>query len=270
MGKIIAFANQKGGVGKTTSCINMAAYLALMGKKVLVVDVDPQGNATSGLGIPKNKLTYSVYNMLIDEVSPLEIIIRTGIPDLYIAPSNINLSGAEVELVPLNKREFVLRSILQRLKHQYDFICIDCPPSLGLLTINALTAADSVLIPIQGEFFALEGLSQLMNTIRLVKKACNPLLDVEGVILTMFDSRSNLASSVAEEIMKLFGKKVYTVRIPRNIKLGEAPSYGLPIMQYEPRSSGAQAYKALTEEFLTRNKTSFKKITNDRALKKRI
>ena len=271
MRKIIAFANQKGGVGKTTSCVNVSAYLAAMGKKVLVVDIDPQGNATSGFGLRKNKLQNSVYSLLIGGVNPIEAIHRTGVENLYIIPSNIDLAGAEVELVPFSEREKVLKKILQRLKNEYDYICIDCPPSLGLLTINALAAADSVLIPIQGEFFALEGLSQLMNTIKLVKKILNPSLEIEGVALTLYDPRSNLVLNVADEITKLFGKKVFTTKIPRNIRLGEAPSYGLPIMQYEPRSSGALAYKALAEELLQRNNdTKYHKITNDRALRKKV
>ena len=270
MGKIIAFANQKGGVGKTTSCVNVSAYMAAMGKKVLVVDIDPQGNATSGYGLRKNKLQRSVYSLLIDGVNPLEAIHRTGVDNLYIIPSNIDLAGAEVELVPFSEREKVLKKVLQRLKNEYDYVCIDCPPSLGLLTINALAAADSVLIPIQGEFFALEGLSQLMNTIKLVKKILNPSLEIEGVALTLYDPRSNLVLNVADEITKLFGKKVFTTKIPRNVRLGEAPSYGLPIMQYEPRSSGALAYKALTEEVLQRNNDKYIKIVSDRLLRKRL
>ena len=270
MGKIIAFANQKGGVGKTTSCVNIASYMAAMGKKILVVDIDPQGNATSGFGLSKNKLQRSIYSLLIDGVNPIEALYRTGVDNLYIIPSNIDLAGAEVELVPFSERDKVLKKVLQRLKNEYDYICIDCPPSLSLLTINALAAADSVLIPIQGHFFALEGLSQLMNTIRLVKKNLNPSLEIEGVALTLFDPRSNLELNVADEITKLFGKKVFTVKIPRNVRLGEAPSFGLPIMQYEPRSSGALAYKALTEEILQRNNDTYTKIASDRALRKKI
>ncbi|MDR1093802.1 MAG: AAA family ATPase [Clostridiales bacterium] len=269
MGKIVAFANQKGGVGKTTSCINVAAYVAVMGKKTVVIDIDPQGNLTSGLGIRKNKLTRSIYSILIDDVKAVEVILHTGVPGLDIVPSNVDLAGAEVQLVPFTEREYVLKKAIQRLKNTYDYIFIDCPPSLGLLTINALTAADSVLIPIQGEFFALEGLSQLMNTIKLVKKHTNKTLDIEGVILTMFDPRSNIVVSVAEEVTKLFGKKVFSVKVPRNIKLVEAPSYGLPVLQYEPRSNGALAYKSLSEEFLQRNNDAFNKIVSDRALKKR-
>ena len=271
MGKIVVFANQKGGVGKTTSCINVAAYVAVMGKKTIAIDIDPQGNLTSGLGIRKNKLSKSMYSMIIDDVNAVEVILHTGVPNLDIIPSNVDLAGAEVLLVPYGaEREYVLKKAIQRLKNTYDYIFIDCPPSLGLLTINALTAADSVLIPIQGEFFALEGLSQLMNTIKLVKRHTNKMLDIEGVIMTMYDPRSNIVVSVAEEVSKLFGKKVFGVRIPRNIRLVEAPSYGLPILQYEPRSTGALAYKALSEEFLIRNNEVFNKITSDRALKKRI
>ena len=247
-------------MGKTTSCINIAAYLAAMGKKVLLIDIDPQGNATSGLGVPKNKLKRSTYSVLIEEVNPIEAIIRTCVENLHILPSNIDLAGAEVEMVPLHERDRILKTALARLRNDYDYICIDCPPSLGLLTINALTASDSVFIPIQGEFFALEGLSQLMNTVKLVKKHLNPRLEVEGVLLTMFDPRSNLMINVAEEIVKLFGKKVFNVKVPRNIRLGEAPSYGKPIMQYEPRCPGALAYKALTEELLIRNNDTFTKI----------
>lgn len=270
MGKIIAFANQKGGVGKTTSCINISAYLAAMGKKVLVVDIDPQGNSTSGFGLRKNKLQHSIYSLLIDGVNPIEAIHRTGVDGLYIIPSNIELAGAEVELVPFTERDKVLKKVLQRLKNEYDYVCIDCPPALGLLTINALAAADSVLIPIQGEFFALEGLSQLMNTIRLVKKQLNPALDIEGVALTFYDPRSKFVLDVADEITKLFGKKVFATKIPRNVRLGEAPSYGMPVMHYEPRCNGALAYKALTEELLQRNNDKYNKIINDRFLRKKV
>ena len=270
MGKIIAFANQKGGVGKTTACVNIASYIALMGKKVLIVDADPQGNSTSGLGIRKNKLQRSVYSVLIDEVNAVEVILHTGIEGLDIIPSNVDLDGAELELVPFAERENVLKKALHRLKNTYEYIFIDCRPSLGLLTINALTAADSVLIPVQGGYYVLEGLSQLMNTVKLVKKHLNKTLEVEGVIFTMFDPRSNLGVSIGEEITKLFGKKVFAVKIPRDVKLAEAPSYGVPIAQYEPRSHGALAYKAMAEEFLQRNGSEYVKITNDRSLKKRI
>mgnify|MGYP000969588583 CR=1 FL=1 len=269
MGKIIAFTNQKGGVGKTTTCINMSAYLAAMGKKVLSVDLDPQGNATSGLGIQKSKLTKSIYNALMGDCPIDDVIAPTGVDNLDIIPSNIDLAGAEVEMVYLEQREKLLQGVLNKLKNTYDYICVDCPPSLGLLTINALTACDSVIIPIQSEFFALEGLSQLMNTVKLVKKHLNPAIEIDGVLLTMFDGRSNLVNNVADEIYKYFGNKVFEVKIPRNIRLGEAPSYGLPIMQYDPKSSGAFSYQAFTEEFLKRNNDDFIKIEDPSALRKK-
>ncbi|HEY8389643.1 MAG TPA: AAA family ATPase [Clostridia bacterium] len=269
MGKIIAFTNQKGGVGKTTTCINMSAYLAAMGKKVLSVDMDPQGNATSGLGIQKSKLTKSIYNALMGDCPIDDVIAPTGVDNLDIIPSNIDLAGAEVEMVYMEQREKLLQGILNKLKNTYDYICIDCPPSLGLLTINALTACDSVIIPIQSEFFALEGLSQLMNTIKLVKKHLNPTIEIDGVLLTMFDGRSNLVNNVADEIYKYFGNKVFEVKIPRNIRLGEAPSYGMPIMQYDPKSSGGYSYQAFTEEYLTRNNDTFIKIEDPSVLRKK-
>ncbi len=270
MSKIIAVANQKGGVGKTTTCVNLSAFLAFMGKKVLVVDIDPQGNASSGLGVDKKSLEYSVYSVLVGDCEPSAAIIGTTVDGLKIMPSNIDLAGAEIELVDMSEREKVLKKVLSPLRNSFDYIMIDCPPSLALLTVNALTAADSILIPIQGEFFALEGLSQLMNTIKLAKKYLNPALEVEGVVMTMFDGRSNLVNSVTDEILKFFGKKVFSVRIPRNVRLGEAPSYGLPIMQFDPRSTGSVAYRDLAEELLTRNKDSFKKITNLSSLRKKL
>ena len=254
MGKIIAFANQKGGVGKTTTCVNLSAYLATMGKKVLLIDLDPQGNATSAVGLDKDSDLKSVYNVIVGENYVEEVIKRSCVDGLDIMPSEINLAGAEIELVSMDNREKVLKNILNRLKNHYDFICIDCPPSLGLLTVNALTACDSVLIPIQCHFFALEGLTQLMNTIKLVKKHLNEQIDVEGVVLTMKDNRSNLVNQVSEEIRKFFGKKVFNTVIPSNIRLAEAPSYGLPICKYEPKSKGGVAYKELAVELLERNK----------------
>ncbi|MCH5164387.1 MAG: ParA family protein [Clostridiales bacterium] len=270
MSKIIAVANQKGGVGKTTTCINLSSFVAAMGKRTLMVDIDPQGNCTSGIGLNKRDLKQSVYNVLVGDCSARDAIVPTCVKGMDIMPSNIDLAGAEIELIKVPSREKVLRKTLQPLKNKYDYIFIDCPPSLALLTVNALTAADSILIPIQGEFFALEGLSQLMNTIRLAKKHLNPTLEVEGVLLTMYDGRSNLVSSVTAEIIKYFGKSVYTHRIPRNVKLGEAPSYGMPIMQFEPRCTGSIAYKAFAEEFLDRNNdTDYKKITNLSSLRRR-
>ncbi|MEG1581637.1 MAG: AAA family ATPase [Clostridia bacterium] len=264
MSKIISFANQKGGVGKTTTCLNVSSYLALMGKKVLMIDIDPQGNATSGLGISKEKGTKSIYDVLVGGVKPNEAILKTPVPLLEIIPANIDLAGVEVELVYMDNRESVLKKIITRLKNDYDFITIDCPPSLGLLTINALTCSDSVCIPIQCEFFALEGLSQLMNTIRLVKKRLNSQLAIEGVVLTMRDSRSNLGQQVAEEICKYFASTVFKTTIPRNIKIAEAPSHGLPIYMYDKNCAGAIAYEKLTEEILDRNEMSYNKITKNK------
>ncbi len=267
MHKIIAIANQKGGVGKTTTCVNLASYLALMGKKVLAVDIDPQGNCSSGFGIDKTRVKYSTYSVLMGEVPAQQAIQPTVVKNLDIMPSNIDLAGAEVELVRAEDREKVLKKVLTPLRNVYDYILIDCPPSLALLTVNALTAANSILIPIQGEYYALEGLSQLMNTIRLARKILNPQLEVEGVVLTMYDGRSKLVQSVTEEIYKFFGQKVFAAKIPRNIRLGEAPSYGLPVMLYEPKCVGSMAYKALAEEFLERNKDTYKKITDLKILK---
>lgn len=253
MGKIISFINQKGGVGKTTTCVNMASYLAVMGKKVLLVDIDPQGNASSSVGINKDDKPKTIYDVIIDDNELEEVVQKTKIPGLDVVPSDLDLAGAEIELVQMNNREKVVKKILNKVKHVYDYICIDCPPSLGLLTVNALTASDSIIIPIQCEYFALEGLSQLMYTYKLVKKHLNPQLDLEGVVLTMKDARSNLSAQVSQDIIKYFGKKVYDAAIPRNVRLAEAPSYGEPICIYDPKSTGAFAYKLLTEEFLKRN-----------------
>ncbi|MDR3022165.1 MAG: AAA family ATPase [Clostridiales bacterium] len=270
MSKIVAFSNQKGGVGKTTTCVNLSAYLAAMGKRVLLLDIDPQGNASSGLGIQKKELQNTTYNVLIGECTAKEAIIKTSVQNLDILPSNIDLVGAELELINnVKKRDEVLKVALLPLDKDYDYINIDCPPSLGLLTVNSLAAADSIVIPLQGEYYALEGLSQLMNTIRLVKKHYNPKLEVEGVVLTMYDSRSNLSHSVTEEIVKYFGKKVFDTKIPRNVRLGEAPSFGLSIMQFDPKSTGGLAYMSLTEEFLLRNNDSFNKIKNPINLRKK-
>ena len=253
MGKIIAFTNQKGGVGKTTSCVNLASYLAAADKKVLLVDIDPQGNSTTGLGVEKNKLEYSIYDIMAGELQEVnKAIMETSIKNLKLLPANINLAGAEVELVYMEERDRILKKALRMLKNEFDYICIDCPPSLGLLTINALTAADGVIIPIQCEFYALEGLSQLMNTIYLIKKQLNPSLEVEGIILTMYDSRNKLNKQVVEEIYKFLGKKVFNTFIPRNVKLSEAPSFGVPVMIHDRKCAGARAYESLTKEFLKR------------------
>lgn len=267
MQKIIAIANQKGGVGKTTTCVNLSSYLALMGKRVLVIDIDPQGNCSSGFGVDKTKIKYSTYHVLMGDADIKTAIIPSVVKNLDILPSNIDLAGAEVELVGVEDREKVLKKALLPVLNSYDYILIDCPPSLALLTVNAITAANSILIPIQGEYYALEGLSQLMNTIKLAKKHLNPRLEVEGVVLTMYDSRSRLVQNVTEEIYKFFGKKVFDTKIPRNVRLGEAPSFGLPIMLFEPRCVGSLAYKALAEEFLSRNNDSFNKLGDMRLLK---
>ncbi|MGN0822492.1 MAG: ParA family protein [Candidatus Gallimonas sp.] len=253
MGKVISFSNQKGGVGKTTTCVNMAAYLAHAGKRVLLVDMDPQGNATTGLGFSKSTLKKSVYQVLIEEETVKDNVLPTEIEGLTILPSNIDLAGAEVELVYRKNREKVLKAALDQEKSKYDYILLDCPPSLGLITINALAAADSVIIPIQSEYYALEGLSQLMNTISLVRQHLNKSLKVEGVVLTMYDGRSLISKQIAAEIKKYFTKKLYEIVIPRNIRLSEAPSHGKPILLHDPKCMGARAYAALTEEFLNKS-----------------
>lgn len=251
MGKAIAIFNQKGGVGKTTTNINLAACLALKGKKVLVLDIDPQGNTTSGIGVSKKNLKYTIYNILIDKsFDPRKAIIKTNVENLDLIPASVDLAGAEVELVEIEGRERTLKNGLDKIKDNYDYIFIDCPPSLGLLTINSLSAVDSVLIPIQCEFYALEGVSQLVSTIELVKKSLNPKLEIQGVILSMFDGRTNLSLQVVQEVKKYFGGKVYATVIPRNVRLAEAPSYGMPITQYDPKSRGAEAYMDFAEEFL--------------------
>ena len=268
MGKIIAFANQKGGVGKTTTCINVAAYMALMGKKILILDMDPQGNATSAVGISKSKELKTIYDLIDGESSYEEVIQPTIIDNLYIIPSTVDLAGAEVELIQLPQREKIVKRILDEIKESYDFILIDCPPSLGLITVNALTAADSILIPIQCEYFALEGLTQLMNTIRLIKyRNLNPDLDIEGVVMTMKDKRYNLTTQVSNEIVKFFKQKVYLTTIPRNVRLAEAPSHGLPVALYDASSKGAEAYLSLAEEILKKNKVPFNKISKLRKIK---
>ena len=259
MGKIVSFSNQKGGVGKTTTCVNMAAYIASTGKKVLLVDIDPQGNATTGLGFSKSTLKKSVYNVLIDDERVSDNILQTELTGLDVLPSNIDLAGAEVELVYKRSREKVLKNALEEVRDNYDYIFIDCPPSLGLLTINALAASDSIIIPIQSEYYALEGLSQLMNSITLVKQHLNPNLDVDGVVLTMYDSRSLISKQIAEEIKKFFTKRLFEIVVPRNVRLVEASSYGRPIMMHDPKCTGARAYKALTMEYLSREEKKNKK-----------
>ncbi|MCG8485671.1 MAG: AAA family ATPase [Clostridia bacterium] len=251
MGKAIAIFNQKGGVGKTTTNINLGACLAQKEKKVLIIDIDPQGNTTSGIGIDKKRLEVSVYEILInDALQPNQAVMNTCVKNLDIIPSSVKLAGAEIELVEMEAREKRLKKVIDSIKEEYDYVFIDCPPSLGLLTINSLTAVDSVLIPIQCEFYALEGVSQLMSTVELVKKNLNPKLEIQGVILSMFDGRTNLSIQVVDEVKKYFKEKVYTTIIPRNVRLAEAPSYGLPIVEYDPKSKGAEAYQDFAEEFL--------------------
>jgi chromosome partitioning protein len=252
VGKVIAIANQKGGVGKTTTAVNLAACLAYIGKKVLLVDIDPQGNATSGIGIEKGDVDECIYNVLVEEITAKEVIRPTSIENLHIIPATIQLAGAEIELVPIISREIRLKKALEPLKSQYEFIIIDCPPSLGLLTVNALTAADTVLIPVQCEYYALEGLSQLLNTIRLVQKHLNTDLRLEGVVLTMLDARTNLGIQVIQEVKKYFREKVYQTIIPRNVRLSEAPSHGKPIILYDTKSRGAEVYLEFAKEVLER------------------
>ncbi len=256
MSKIITISNQKGGVGKTTTAINLAAFVAEKKRKVLIVDIDPQGNATTGLGIAKNELKGSMYDLLLCQMPAQEVILHTKVDNMDILPCTNDLVGAEINLINVNRREFVLRDALTPLKDIYDYIFIDCPPSLGLLTLNALTACDAVIIPVQSEFFALEGLSQLVNTIKIVKQRTNPDLEVDGVILTMYDSRSIMSRQVTTEIQRFFGEKVYKYPVPRNIKVTEAPGFGIPISIHAPSSSGGVAYEKLAEEFILREETT--------------
>lgn len=249
--KVVSIFNQKGGVGKTTTNINLAAYIALRGHKVLVIDIDPQGNTSSGLGVDKENLTNTTYELLLTDVSINDVIMSVEkIENLDIIPSNMDLAGADLELGGLENRESILKRKIEEIKDQYDYLIIDCPPSLGLLTINALTASDTVFIPMQCEYYALEGISQLIKTIQKVKKGLNKNLEIEGVVLTMFDSRRNLQIQVAEELKSYFGELVYENSIPRNIRLAEAPSFGLPIALYDPKAKGAEAYSDLADEFL--------------------
>ncbi|HLR34721.1 MAG TPA: AAA family ATPase [Tissierellales bacterium] len=250
MSYIVSVFNQKGGVGKTTSVINLSSALGKLGGKILIVDGDPQGNTTSGLGIEKKSLDISIYDMLINQVKPDDIIIETSAENVFIIPANVDLAGAEIELTNAENRETILRQALLRLDSKFDYIFIDCPPSLGLLSINALVASKSVIIPIQCEYYALEGVSQLVDTISLVKRSLNPNLEIEGVILSMFDGRTNLSIQVVDEVKKYFKGKVYTSIIPRNVRLAEAPSYGLSVIDYDSKSKGAEAYMDLGKEFL--------------------
>ncbi len=248
MGRIIAVANQKGGVGKTTTAINLSASLAELGRRVLTIDMDPQGNTTSGLGIDKNQVENTVYELILEETSVEECINNSVMEGLDVIASNINLSGAEVELISIDNKEFLLKEKIDLLRDKYDYIIIDCPPSLNLLTINAMTTSDTVLVPIQCEYYALEGLSQLIHTIDLIKERLNPKLEIEGVVFTMFDGRTNLSLQVVENVKENLDRNIYKTIIPRNVRLAEAPSYGMPINMYDTRSSGAEAYRLLAEE----------------------
>ncbi len=252
MGKIVSVANQKGGVGKTTTTVTLCAILAKKGKKVLLIDADPQGNATSGLGVTK-EVELSIYDVLVGDTTAEETIQSTSIKNLKVCPSNINLAGAEVELVSMMSREQRLKEKLDEVKDKFDFILIDCPPSLGLITLNAFTASDSILIPVQCEYYALEGLGQLLNTVNLVKKHLNKSLELEGALLTMYDVRTNLSNQVVKEVKKYFDEKVYKTVIPRNVRLSEAPSYGMPITLFDPHSKGAKSYEKFAKEFLKNN-----------------
>jgi chromosome partitioning protein len=252
MGRIIAVTNQKGGVGKTTTSINLSAALAERSRKVLVVDADPQGNTTSGFGIEKNSLETTIYELILGQCSINECIIKDVIPNISLIPSNVNLAAAEIELIGVEKKEFILRKEMDWIGDKYDFVIIDCPPALSTLTINAMTTAHTVLVPIQCEYYALEGLSQLIHTVNLVKERLNPRLDMEGVVFTMFDSRTNLSTQVVENVKNHLKQRVYNTVIPRNIRLAEAPSYGMPINKYDPKSAGAEAYMMLAEEVINR------------------
>ena len=252
MGRIIAVANQKGGVGKTTTAINLSSCLASLGKKVLAIDMDPQGNMTSGLGIDKNEVEYTVYELILGQVGIEKVICKDALENLDVLPTNINLSAAEIELIGVEEKEFIIRKEVDKVKKNYDFIVIDCPPSLSMLTINAMTTADSVLVPIQCEYYALEGLSQLIHTIDLVKERLNPELKIEGVVFTMYDARTNLSLQVVENVKDNLQQTIYKTIIPRNIRLAEAPSHGLPINLYDPKSSGAESYMLLAEEVINK------------------
>lgn len=255
MGRTIAVANQKGGVGKTTTSINLSASLAAKGKRVLVIDTDPQGNTTSGFGIDKNELDNTIYELILGECSIQDCIIKEVIPNVSILPSNVNLAAAEIELIGVEKKEYILKSEVDWIKDQYDYIIIDCPPSLSMLTVNAMTTANTVLVPIQCEYYALEGLSQLIHTVNLVKERLNPELDMEGVVFTMYDSRTNLSNQVVDNVKNHLNQNVYNTIIPRNIRLAEAPSYGMPINMYDPKSAGAESYMLLADEVINRKES---------------
>ena len=252
MGRIIAIANQKGGVGKTTTAINLSACLADKGKKVLAVDMDPQGNMTSGLGLDKESIEKTVYDMIIGESDIEEVLQKEALENLDVLPTNIDLSAAEIELIDVENKEFIVRNSIQKIRDNYDFVIIDCPPSLSMLTINAMTTADSVLVPIQCEYYALEGLSQLIHTVELVKDRLNPDLEIEGVVFTMYDARTNLSLQVVENVKDNLQQNIYKTIIPRNIRLAEAPSYGMPINQYDPKSAGSDSYMRLADEVISR------------------
>ena len=254
MGKIVSFANQKGGVGKTTTAVNLGSFLAAKRKKVLILDLDPQGNATSGYGFDKMELENTVYDLLVNEENIENVIQHTNVKNVDMCPTNINLAGAEVELVSAISRETILKRAIEPIVDDYDYIIIDCPPSLGLLTINALSACEGVIVPIQGEYYALEGLTQLIDTINMIKKKLNPVVGILGVVITMFDSRTQLTKQVVEEVEKYFGDKVFKTHIPRNVRLAEAPSHGKTIGDYDPKSKGAIAYQALAQEVIKRTK----------------
>ena len=251
MGKTIAIANQKGGVGKTTTSINLSSSLATKDKKILVIDTDPQGNTTSGFGIDKNNLETTIYELILGECSISDCIIKNVIHNISVVPSNVNLAAAEIELIGIDKKEYILKNEVDYIKEEYDFIIIDCPPSLNMLTINAMTTADSVLVPIQCEYYALEGLSQLIHTINLVKERLNPDLEMEGAVFTMYDARTNLSMQVVENVKQNLKQKIYNTLIPRNIKLAEAPSHGMPINLYDAKSAGAEAYMLLADEIIS-------------------
>ena len=252
MGRIIAIANQKGGVGKTTTAINLSACLAEKGQKVLAIDMDPQGNMSSGLGLDKDDIDKTIYDMIIGEAEIEEVIQRGTIENLDILPSNVDLSAVEIELIDVENKEFVVKNAIQKIRDNYDYVIIDCPPSLSLLTVNAMTTADSVLVPIQCEYYALEGLSQLIHTVELVKDRLNPVLEIEGVVFTMYDARTNLSLQVVENVKDNLEQNIYKTIIPRNIRLAEAPSFGTPINQYDPRSAGAESYMRLAEEVISK------------------